>query len=146
MVSLLILASALAQDEPFIWSVPEPRSPVSGECTEAVDLVVGQPVPAGLLDAEGRVACYATVVPTSQLASMMEAEAWARQAAPRGRKLTVDLDWEAQRYARLRNAYDQPTAWTQRPGVQRTMGRAETLGVLVLAIGIYAVLDSEVVR
>lgn len=146
----LLLAVALGADldpvPPFNWDLPEPPAPVAQECPEAVDLVVGRPLPPGLVGDDGLVTCYGTVLPTSDLADLLLVDAWARRAVPRGARLVVELGWQEERYARLSAAYDEPTPWLQRPDVQRTIGRIETAAVMLLAVGIVAVLDSEVVR
>jgi len=145
---LLILLSmtASAQDgPPFEWALPLAQSPVADECAEAVDLVVGQPVPPALIDSDGLVRCYATAVPTSDLASLLLVDAWAGRAAPRGAKAQLEMEWQQERYQRLADAFNAPTPVMQRPAAQRVLGRLETVGVMALAIGLYAVLDSQVV-
>lgn len=143
---MIALLATIATAQEFSWSVPEIPQPVANECPAAVDLVVGQPLPAGLVDSQGRVTCYATVVPTSDLAGLLLTESWALQARPRGERLELELDWEQERYRRLVDEFEKPTPWLQRPGTQRTLGRVETVAVMALAVGLYAVLDSQVVR
>lgn len=139
--------AALAGDEPsFSWEIPLTPSPVAGECERAVDLVVGKPVPSELLDPDGNVRCFGTVMPTSDLASLLLVDAWAYSAIPRGAKLSLELGWEQERYARLESAFNEPTPWLQRPVTQRTIGHMEAVGVLILAVGVYAILDGEVVQ
>lgn len=149
LAALLVVASvAFAQDEPteFAWSLPEAPAPVALECGAAVDLVVGRPPPDGLLDEEGNVACYATAVPTSDLAGLLLVDAWATRAVTRGARGEMELSWERERYERLSEAFDKPTPWIQRPGVQRNLGRVETLAVFVLGVATVAILDSQVIQ
>lgn len=148
-ICALTLASAASTDPDearFEWALPEAPAPVEGECERAVDLVAGKPLPEGLVDDEGRVRCYATVVPTSDLAGLLLVDAWADRAVPRGLRLQLELAWEVERYERLSAAFDKPTPWLQRPGVQRNLGRAETFAVFALALVAYGVLDNTVVQ
>lgn len=134
-------ASAEGGDS-FAWKLPRPVSPVRVECEDPVDLVVGQPLPDGLLDEQGLVRCYATVVPTSTLAHLLLVDAWAGQAWPRGARLQLELDWERERVEQL----SAPLPLIQRPAMQRNLGRIETFVILGLALGVYAVLDTAIVE
>jgi len=151
-----LLLAALAVAEPgtpgpdlsgeWAWELPRPIDPSPHDCPEAVDLVPGRPLPDGLVDEDGIVRCYATVVPTSDLAHLILTEAWAIEAAPRGRRIVLETEWEEERYRALLDVYRAPTPWLDRPGVQRSLGRVETVVVLGLALGVYAVLDGQIVR
>lgn len=153
LTALLLLGVAHAQptdppqaepDDDFAWVLPEAPSPVAEECSAAVDLVVGQPVPADLLDKDGNVRCYATVVPTSDLSHLLLVDAWAARAAPRGVRLRLERDWHRDRSEQLAVALAKPAPWLQRPGTQRVIGNVEAVGLMALAIGVYAVLDRGV--
>lgn len=135
MLAIAVSLAAMAAD--FDWQIPDHPDRVPGECAQAVDLVPGQPLPDGLLDERGRIACRATVVPTSQLAELLLVDAWARQAAPRGRLLLTEHEWQEARYAALLDTRDRNT----RKG-QRTLGRVEgALGVALL-VGLYVAVDA----
>lgn len=146
LVMLLMTLTALASDAPFEWAKPPAPSPVPSECQAAIDLVVGKPIPAGLIDGEGNVTCYGTLVPTSQLAGLILTGSWAARAVPRGRQSDLELEWQLERYTRLDEAFSQPTPPLQRPAVQRNLGRAEAVALFILAVGTVALLDSEVIR
>ena len=135
MLAIVFSLAALGSD--FTWTLPDPPQPTPGECTQAADLVPGQPLPEGFLDEHGLVRCHATIVPTSQLGGLILTDAWARQAAPRGRMLASTLDWQEARYVGLLEAYSRPL-----PQADRNLGRVE--GVLGAAIlfGLYAAIDA----
>jgi hypothetical protein len=132
---------AAADDGAFSPELPAPARPLADECPEAVDLVPGQPLPAGLLDAQGRVRCRATVVPTSDLADLLLVDAWAHQAQPRLALAQLDLGWEQARRAELEAALNRPIPWTQRPETQRWAGRIETVVTFAVVGGLYALAD-----
>lgn len=122
-------------------AVPAPRSPTADECKEPVDLVPGRPLPAGLVDARGVVLCRATVVPTSELAYLLDRDTWADQVAPRlalGRlelqRLELTTEWERERANRLQAALDKPPPFWHRPGTQRVVGAVEAL-LMVVVVG-----------
>lgn len=121
------------------------RDPREDECPHAVDLVPGRPMPVGLVGADGIVLCRATVVPTSELAYLLDRDTWADQVLPRFRLLDLDLEraelvsrWERERANRLQALLDKPTPFLHRPGTQRLIGAVEALAVTVVVGAILA--------
>ncbi len=127
------VAPAHADDfQPHVPTAPEASK---DECPEAVDLVPGFPLPAmstGPLVIDGRPTCRATVIPLSVTAHLLSIEAWAGQAEAR---LELDSAQAAIMQARIVEL-EKPVPWTQRPGVQRWVGRGETVLVFGIVGGI----------
>lgn len=123
---------------------PEQHAPLADQCTQAVDLVPGRPIPAGLVDARGIVLCRGTVLPTSDLAYLLDRDTWVTQAVPRLNLLDLQVqraqlvaDFERGRADRFQRELDKPTPFFRRPGVQQAVGAIEAVALTVVVGAIW---------
>ena len=151
-LAAVALAGSAAMPPPVPQVLPLPdwpqrpaASPSSpGECTDAVPLRPGHPLPAGLVGDDGLIACGSVAVPTSQVADLLATkkyahamDIWGAGMASRYEydtsALRRDLTWTQER---LILAEKPPPFW-MKPGVQRELGRLDiiiTVGVVGLAV------------
>ena len=127
---------------------PAESAPIPTQCARSVALRTGQPIPMGVIDEEGRVICDAVAVPTSTLGDLLILEEWVETQIAWGdavearyrldtASLHRELTWT---YGRIK-LLEQPPPFWDRPSVQRTIGRLETLATVasVGAIVVYAI-------
>jgi hypothetical protein len=156
MIALTMVMAALAADAPE--PPPLPLAPefvtVPDSCENPVDLIPGKPPPASLVDAKtGLVVCRAVALGADHAATLqVYYEGYTPQLKARWktdvdelRKLYAldtgalerDLAWEREQRAWLVAELNRPVPLFERPAVARTVGRVETLGVVV-AVGLAA--------
>lgn len=123
---------------------PEQHAPLADQCAQAMDLVPGRPLPAGLVDARGVVLCRGTVLPTSDLAYLLDRDTWVDQAIPRLNLLDLQLqraqlvaDFERGRADRFQRELDKPPPFFRRPGVQQAIGAIEAVALTVVVGAIW---------
>lgn len=150
MIGLLLTLAFGKAPEPAPYSPAPLRPPpalhakVEDQCPQAFALSPGKPVPPELIEIvqtdDGLVAvarCAAVAVPTSEAADALDTATWAQETYDQAR---LDRTWYRSEIA-WRDDYivklTAPPPWFERPGVQRTAGRAEVLlgvGLAILAI------------
>jgi len=62
---------------PVLDPLPPPATPHPDDCPEFVELHVGEPMPADLVDRDGVVRCRMVVAPTGELADLLQLAAYA---------------------------------------------------------------------
>lgn len=131
---MMALLAGLAFAEP----VPERpvETKIEGQCSDVLALEPGKPLPAGLVDpATGLVTCGATVLPTGKALYYKKVQTWADyELAPALRRTNYAYEMDTALFeARLKAATPRPL---ERPTVQRTLGRVETLITVAAVAGI----------
>ncbi len=153
---MVLVLAALAADAPEPPPLPPEPSfvAVPGSCENPVDLIVGKPPPASLVDPDtGLVKCRAVALGADHAATLQvyyeahvpELRARWKTDVDELRKLYAldtgalerDLAWERERAEWLVAELNGPVPLLERPAIARTVGRIETLGV-VLAVGLAA--------
>lgn len=140
---ILLSAVALAA-EPLapLPDRPPPAEPVTGECTRAMGLDVGEPLP-GSLVVDGEAACAAVAVPVSRLADLMASEAWSTAIEDRYhldvlylqgqvKVIEAERDW----YQKRLEEETEVAVW-ERPWFQRCVGG--TTVMLIAGATIWAI-------
>lgn len=132
MIGLLLMVS-------LGWSggslvLPSQGDPAPGECVEAVPVRIGDPLPSGVVGADGQAKCTGIILPPSQLAYLLKLEAYVK-ASERMHMLDIDLlKQERDFYREQLTIATRPPIWYEKPAVQRWAGRVETL----IAVGLAA--------
>lgn len=114
---------------------PDLPSPVTGQCAEAVDLIPGEPVPASLVDAGGRVVCGAVAVPTSDMADLLAVEVRYDHLRTLYSLDTAQLEARADLYRDAYKDLSRTQNWWTRPETQRVIGFAA--GLLCTGVAAY---------
>tara|TARA_R110002020_G_scaffold32996_4_gene101041 strand:- start:436 stop:855 length:420 start_codon:yes stop_codon:yes gene_type:complete len=127
--SLFVLSVSLG-------GVPEPK-PTAEECPQTIPIEKGQPMPAELVDDTGRALCSGLLEPTSSFAHLLAIEKHA-ETADKLHALDVSILQTERDWYKKRLEEEQEMPWWQTPQAQRTIGRLETLGTLVVVAGIVA--------
>jgi hypothetical protein len=118
---LLLSAISTAAEPP---PLPEPSSPVLGQCSKSYAFEEGDEVPAPLLD--GRViSCSGVVIPTSKVADLLKQSAYAKDLHERYKLDTSDLESRVTLLEAENERLRQKPVWVKSPSGQRWIGRVE---------------------
>ena len=113
---------------------PSQGVPAPGDCSQAVPVRAGDPLPSLVVSADGQALCTGVILPPSQLAYLLKLEAYVK-ASERLHMLDVDLLKQERDYLRDQlTIATQAPIWYERATVQRWSGRVETL----IAVGLAA--------
>lgn len=137
MLPLLVLATQAGEPLEPLPPRPAPSTPLAGECSRAIGLDLGQPVPEALVSA-GKVACAAVAVPLSDAADHLALRSWSDAVEARYRLDVVYLEGQVRIAEAERDWYkarrEEESALWERPWVQRCVGGTSVL----LVVGITA--------
>lgn len=142
MISLtLIIAVAFGAEPP---ALPEPTEAISGQCAESYALQEASAIPPEIIDGQ-IVACGGVLIPTSEVADLINYRTYATALNRQYLLDTEDLESEIRVLQAENNALKQPSPWLHSPQGQRWVGRAEVAlvisSVLVSAFYIDRALD-----
>ena len=140
-----LLAIAAAADISPLPDLPPPRPEavefvVEGECDRAIPLRVGQPIPTGLIDADGNVTCNGVLLPTGDALHATAVMAWGD--AQRSHALGIRARWKGDTSS-LRYELDaadatiarlsKPPSFLDRPGTIRALADLRVAGVIAIS-------------
>jgi len=132
----MLFAISLAGMAFALDPIPELK-PKPGDCARSIPIEIGKPIPAALVDMNGRAKCSGIVEPPASFAYLLAVESRA-ETADRLFQLDVSIleterDWYRSELERERSRQ-----WWQKPAAQRWFGRLEmlaTVGVVVAGFG-----------
>jgi hypothetical protein len=132
-IYVLFLSAAFAGTPPERPATPEP---IEGECGKTVGITLGRGIPDDLVDGGGNATCSAVVVPLSDYADLLQAEAWGESIAAfyviDVAHLQFERDWFREELMTSR----EPQPFWNRPAVM--MGSGVVAGVSVVLSAAYA--------
>ena len=135
MIALLLsLSLGLARADTLI--APTQGEPAPNDCTEAIPVRTGRPLPSLVAGADGQAVCTGVILPPAQLAYLLKLEAYVK-ASEKMHMLDVDLLKQERNFYRDQLAIaTRSPVWYEKPAVQRWAGRLETLVAVGLAASV----------
>ena len=116
--------------------IPE-LEPKPGDCARSIPIEIGKPIPAALVDVDGRAKCSGIVEPPASFAYLLAVESRA-ETAERLFPLYVSLLETERDWYKAALEQERARLWYQKPEAQRWFGRLEmlaTVGVVVAGLG-----------
>ena len=134
---LLLVGSAFALDP-----IPE-LAPKAGDCPRSIPIEIGKPIPAALVDLDGRAKCSGIVEPPASFAYLLAVESRS-ETADRLFQLDVSILETERDWYRSELEKERAQEWYQKPAAQRWFGRLEMLATVgVVAAGFGAAYNSS---
>ncbi len=137
---MILVAAAFAADVP---ERPVAPAPVIGECSRAIPIEIGKPVPT--FDLKGLPTCGGVLLPSSNLADLLSTEVWAKEVYGRYRVDTAALEaqlaiergqvtWWREQAEKNSKPSPKPVTWL---GIGLISGIGLALGTEYLVLQVY---------
>ena len=131
---LLSLSLGLAHADSLV--APTQGESAPNDCTEAIPVRTGRPLPSLVAGADGQAVCTGVILPPAQLAYLLKLEAYVK-ASEKMHMLDIDLLKQERNFYRDQLAIaTRSPVWYEKPSVQRWAGRLETLVAVGLAASV----------